>query len=215
MSVLLYCLFRPNASLAIPAKGVSGAALECAPLGSLLALYSPVPDAFPDAAAMKELALEFHHVTNRVFEQTPIVPFRFPTVLRNAEEIPNSLAARAEACAQWLAQVGTSVQMDLRFELQASGEAASANSGTEYLRLRAQRSQALQSAVNTTREALRELVSDWRERSTQKGVKLCALVPRPQVDEIQNRSRGLSLPSHIRLLVSGPWPAAEFLPEMK
>ena len=61
------------------------------------------------------------------------------------------------------------------------------------------------------RAELGDMVVDWKERPTDQGLRCYALIKRQQVSDFQQRMQATKLASPKPAIVSGPWPATEFL----
>jgi Gas vesicle synthesis protein GvpL/GvpF len=189
---------------------VGGAAVESVDVNGLRCFYSLVDAVASDGESLKRGALEFHGVTQSLFEQTAIIPFRFPTVLASVAEVDAHLRERAPAYDAALKQFRDMVQMEVRFGL-TEAQAAEAGSGTEYLKSRAQRGFQLQQAISACRVAIDEEVIDWRQRESSLGVRCFVLVKREAVQKVQKQLEQLRLERAVTAAVSGPWPPTEFL----
>jgi hypothetical protein len=192
--------------------GVGGAAVENVDVNGLRCFYSLVDAVASDAESLKRDALEFYGVTRALFEQTAIIPFRFPTILASVAEVDAHLRERVPAYDAALKQFRDMVQMEIRIGL-TEAEAADAGSGTEYLKSRAQRGFQLQQAISSCRVAIDEEVIDWRQRESSHGARCFVLVKREAVNKVQKQLQQLRLERVVTAAVSGPWPATEFFPD--
>jgi hypothetical protein len=158
---------------------------------------------------VKASALQFHHVVSAIFAHAAVVPFRFPTLVADENELTSHLRAHAAEYRDALVRLRGMVQMEMRISHAASS--ASGESGTQYLRHRQERHAHLREAACNVRNATQLLVNDWRERETNKGWRCYALVARGQAGKFQEMVRSLEAPSGLQLKVTGPWPATEFI----
>lgn len=174
-------------------------------LDALQCAYSPL---IPPQEFSREDALSFHSVLKTAFEQQAIIPFRFPTILQNETDLQAHLQEKYSAYLADLRRLKDAVQMELRITL--TSEVASAPTGTEYLRAKQQQTRSLQAESEKARTALRDLVLDWKERPTDQGLRCYALVKRADVATLRQALEAANFSSP-GVLLSGPWPATEFL----
>lgn len=167
--------------------------------------FAQQPEAFT-----KEDALQFYATVQAFFDRVAVIPFRFPTLLESAEKLHEFLEQKSEAYVAALHRLRDSVQMELRVTVGTSA-AASEPSGKEYMTTRLVQKQVLDAAAIGLRSALEELSSDWRRREAREGLRCYALVARARIKEFQEQARSLAFGDEVRILVSGPWPATEFL----
>lgn len=207
MPILLYCALEP-ASLP-PLHGVGNAPLAMAQVGALQVLYSEV-DPGRLSSAVREAAMEFHRVISSVFQSRAVLSFRFPTLFASPEEMIAELAGKGPAMAQFLRENSDFVQMELRLSSDAPA-AGGAASGTEYLQRRRDSSQQLEAAASSCQSAAAGYLRAWRRRSTPAGLHCYALVARAQVGAYREAMSSVRLPPGVRALLSGPWPANDFL----
>src|SRR5213078_4246868 len=81
-------------------------------------------------ATIRESALEFHRTVQELFRQAAVVPFRFPTILADENEISAFLAKHSSEYESALLRLRDAVQMEIRIEEReaASPPAASRSS---------------------------------------------------------------------------------------
>lgn len=208
---LLYCVAEAVLGKSPPPTGVRGAAVESVASASVRCFYSAI-DAVPsDPEMLKRDALDFYRVTRSLFEQSAIIPFRFPTVLPSMAEVDAYLRDHAPAYDAALKAFHDTVQMEVR--IAAEPETRDASSGTRYLKNRAQRARRAEQAISTCRTAINEEVIDWRQRESSQGVRCFVLVKREAVNKVQQQLQQVRLERAITAAVSGPWPPTEFLPD--
>jgi hypothetical protein len=165
------------------------------------------------SASVGESARQFHQVVRRVFDGGAVIPFRFPTLMENEEELAAHLRENADDYASELRRFGNSAQMDLLIRWSQEGQPTSRRklSGTEYLRARQQRDQEVEKIAAQLRSCVGGAVEEWRSRSLQNGTRLAALVERNTLGAFKERLRGFSVPAGFEVRVRGPWPVTEFL----
>ena len=211
MPVLAYCVVDARTPIDPPSTGIGGVPIGILEECELRCFFSYVNDVNLGSEAMaKNAALQFHAVLRAIFEKTAIIPFRFPTVVRDETELSDYLR---EHCAQHrkaLSRLRDLVQMELHISLQGTREQARSTSGGEYLRSRQAKLQELQDAIHSARAAISPLLVDWRVRRKVGTVRCYALVPRVAISEFQRLLHSVAL-AGFSLRVTGPWPATEFL----
>ena len=212
MSILLYCITQESPSTDV-GPGVAGLpVLHCMEAG-LDALFSPNTSAESwTGASLKQSALEFHRVLQRAFSWHAIIPFRFPTLMRDEQELSSHLQDNAAEYSSQLKRFDNSVQMDISIAgTEPSAPAAAPASGTEYLRTKRRESDELQSLAKHIQELAGETAQSWRDRPASNALKLFALVNRASLAGFHERLKKISLPQNCSVRVSGPWPVTEFL----
>lgn len=205
--ILPYCIVA-DPQVSAPASGVRQAAVEEISHQDLRCFYSEFaqqPEAFT-----KEDALQFYATVEAFFNRVAVIPFRFPTLVESTEKLHEFLEEKSEPYASALHKLRDLVQMELRVTM-ATSAPASKPSGKEFMTTRLAQKQALNAAAVGARSALQELGSGWRQRETREGVRCYALVARARIREFQERAQALAAGGEVRILVSGPWPATEFL----
>jgi hypothetical protein len=190
------------------AEGVRGAPVQSVNIENLTCIYSPL---IPPQQFDRDDALRFYAVLNAAFQQQAIIPFRFPAILQNETELRDHLREKLSVYSADLQRLADMVQMELRISMAQQSPAA--KSGTEYLRVRQQRAQGAQSTSQAARTLLEGLVTDWKERPTDGGLRCYALVKRTDVDTFRQKLGAAEAIGPDTPIVSGPWPATEFLHE--
>ena len=204
IKLLAYCVAHDSASL--PATGVRGAPIQTMNVDILHCVYSPL---IPPQEFTREDALSFHSVLKPIFELQAIIPFRFPTILQNETELQEHLCAKHNLYSGELDRLKDAVQMEVR--IAGKPEAASAPTGTEYLRSKQLHSRALQADVEKARAALGDLVQEWKEQPAESGLRCYALVSRAAAAGFRQALATAKFSGPNSIVVSGPWPATEFL----
>lgn len=202
MLILPYCVLLTNSADKLPSKGVRDAAVHARNACSLTFLYSEMEPTEIASNTFQQSALQFHYVVQTVFADEAVIPFRFPTWL-SEEEMTTHLEQESERYESFLTQHAKHVQMEFRVVMQSEQRIAS--SGTEHLRMRADRLREVRKAAEELRRHVAADVVDWKERDIQEGKRLFALMERSHVARFRERlcERGIH--------ATGPWPATEFL----
>ncbi len=212
MSILLYCITDAAASSDVGAGVADLPVLHCRHAG-LDALFSLNTSSESwTGASLKQSAREFHNVLRRAFAAQAIIPFRFPTLMRDEEELSTHLQDNAAEYSSQLKKFENSVQMDISVACtEPMAPAASEISGTEYLRTRQKRSDDLQAVARQIQELAGETTSSWCDRPASNNLHLFALMDRASIAGFHERLKKLSVPPNLTVRVSGPWPVTEFL----
>ena len=117
MPVLAYCITEARSDLAIPATGVRGMPVHLVAAGALQCFVSHFESGSMEGkATIREAALEFHRIVQELFRQAAVVPFRFPTILADEDEISVFLAEHSEEYENALSRLRDAVQMEIRIE---------------------------------------------------------------------------------------------------
>jgi len=210
MAILLYCIAKGDAPATDSLTGVAGDPIVRVELGSLAAFTSSNPDKSNWLRPqLQDSALEFHRVLSEAFKSTAIIPFRFPTVFDNEEQLIARLQERANEYTALLDKFRELVQMEIRVTNPDLKEPA--GSGTQYLKLRQTSTAVIDKFTAELHAALSTLLQDWRQRTTKDGIRAFALIDRNQVAAFRNMMRNTPVPRALRVRASGPWPVSEFI----
>ena len=209
MPALPYCVLLNSSAVSVPVTGIENSGILRLTEGQLLVLYSELQASAISPTTIQSAALQFHNVVQAVFEQVAVVPFRFPTWLPQPE-LRKHLQQKSHGYTAFLTSHANHVQMEARLALPVSASASAPTAGgTAYLRARATESRRLRTAADTLKSLLSAEVIGWRERETQAGLRLFALVDRTLIADFRER---LTKRDHeVGVCWSGPWPATEFL----
>ena len=226
MPLLLYCV-APESLGETRARGVGGASVGSRVHGGLR--YFVSDNCAENVQDLAVAAREVHGVIQDVFARGPVLPFRYPTIVKDELELSRLATERGAAFAEFLQWVGERVQMDIRI----TGTSAQAvrtdatsgvdplgvttvtgaaspleRSGRAYLAGKAARGAALHESAKLCRELSR--ASEWRMEEREASVLCRALIDRHEVISFQESMRRLALPDGVQAVVSGPWPPAGF-----
>jgi len=212
MPLLLYCIAKPSALQDESQLGVAGTPLSRIE-GSNLAAFVSRNDHREVwlQAPLSTSALEFHRVLTELFKSAAIIPFRFPTILENDQELTELLNQRSGEYNTLLSKFENWTQMEARVSHSVSGSSAPTGSGTEYLLERQRRQRALADFGSELGTAAFSVAGEWRQRSVKSGLRCFALVERNRVVDFKEKMRSISVPAGLKVRVSGPWPVTEFL----
>jgi hypothetical protein len=210
MAILLYCVAKADAPATELLTGVAGDPVVRVELADLAMFTSSNTDKSNWLRPqLQTSALEFHRVLSQVFTSTAIIPFRFPTVFDNEEQLIARLRERAGEYAALLDKFRGLAQMEIRItnpDIKKPTE-----SGTQYLKLRQTSTSIIDKFMAGLRATLSEVSQDWRQRPSKDGVRAFALIHRNQVADFRNIMRDTPVPRDLSVRVSGPWPVSEFI----
>ncbi|MFL6300893.1 MAG: GvpL/GvpF family gas vesicle protein [Terriglobales bacterium] len=203
--VLAYCVLERLEDLSDVA-GVGGQPVRSIAFQNLIALYS---DFSETRSLNQEDALRFHSVLKSVFEKQAVVPFRFPTFLDGETALHNELRENHSKYAADLERIRNLVQMELR--ISNSTHETSRASGKDYLESKRQQARSVQEVIRAVCDSAADLISDSKERPAEQGIRFYALTKRTDAASFRERIQNIKASPALRILVSGPWPATEFL----
>jgi gas vesicle protein GvpL/GvpF len=208
VAILPYCVVLARLKLKKPQLGVDGEKVSALNVETLCALYSEFDDSALAPDSLRQSALEFHRVLASVFRQVALVPFRFPNLLKTGDELEAHLRANLQKYQSFLERTRDAVQMEIVLPnpVPIPVPAETKTSGSEYLRKKHQKSQAVTKLANAILEKIKDLALDTRST----GARVYLLVPRARIDELRAQLKDFD-----EVRISGPWPAAEFLEETR
>ena len=214
MPALLYCVTQPNPEVSV-ASGVTGAAVISREMLGFRIYWSEIenPEGLGEAESLKNAAVQFHQVLREVLAAVTPIPFRFPTLLENADALEQHLAPEQELYREALARVDGAVQYEIvaTWADDQQADLATPVSGREYL----QRRQAALLRVAAVEGKLKGVTGDsvreWRARQERKTHRWFALVPRQDRERFIASLRTAGGSEGVRLRLSGPWPPSEFV----
>jgi hypothetical protein len=210
MAILLYCVAKADAPATELLTGVAGDPVVRVELADLAMFTSSNTDKSNWLRPqLQTSALEFHRVLSEVFKSTAIIPFRFPTIFDDEEQLSERMRERASDYAALLDKFRELAQMEIRIanpDLKKPGE-----SGTQYLKLRQTSTSMINKLTAGLRATLLKLSQDWRQQSSKDGVRAFVLIQRSQVADFRDIMRNTPVPRELSVRVSGPWPVSEFI----
>ncbi len=210
MAILPYCMFEEQAAVRTPNAGVRHAEVSQLSAGGLSCLYSEMTGAVAETAdKVKEEALEFFAVVQHAFAQAEVIPFRYPTLLKDEAELRRFLEERSGEYVAALQRLRGTAQMEVRITPVAKRPAAS--TGKQYLEASQASEAALEEAAAAAHAAAKPWLRDWRVRESANGLRCYALVARGELKEFQQQMRKLEAGTRVGVVVSGPWPPTEFV----
>jgi hypothetical protein len=207
MSLLLYCV-APASAAATVVRGVGDAPVRIEGRVGLRFFISEVSAEDTASRDVVTAAKRVHEVISDVFSRGPVLPFRYPTVLADVEELAKLAADRADRFRDYLRRTESKAQIDIRLSLDPEHPPAGSTTGRNYLEGRAVRQAQLSAAAETCRQTAHP--ADWRFQQRGENLRCQALVERVEVVSFLKRMRTLELPGGVKAVVSGPWPPAGF-----
>ncbi len=214
MAVLLYCVAHLSVRPKRLQTGVAGNSVERVEGPGLAAFVSRSADSNVWLRApVRTSALEFHRVLMELFESAAIIPFRFPTIFADDDELSAHLSERADEYVSLLNRIADLVQMEVRVTGPEFSDHTS--SGADYLRQRQKHLGGLKEFGARLRVAVASVVREWGDGTLKNGQRHFSLVERSKVAEFERVLRGLAVPERTTVRVSGPWPVSEFLGTVK
>lgn len=209
--MLAYCIAEQQSQVDVPGRGVEGAPVNSISAGALRCFVSDFNRRTPDEP-VPEIVTAFNRVLQRIFAQTAIIPFRFPTVVEGEHVLRQFLEGRSAEYGEALRRLRDKVQMDVRIMPKPSGAPeASLQSGRSYLEQRRGRHQQAQSTLEEFRRVSDSPAVEWITRDTSSGIRAFALVDRSSLPVFLEKIARVITPAGISARVTGPWPPSEFV----
>ena len=209
MPVILYCVTEARVDMQT-LTGVQGKNLTWLEGSGLQCLFSYDSAPGDRDQPLREAALQFNRVLQRVLEHTAVIPFRFPTFLADEAAIHAFVRQHASEYRAALSRLRDTVQMEITL---TAHQARPENSGKAYLQARQVVYQKLDQVAQTLEQETTEFILAWRRREIPTGIRCFALVARPSREALEAAIRGTDIPADLQVRVTGPWPATEFLKE--
>lgn len=221
MPLLGYCISEILPSAQTLSPGVGGLGVENLDAAGLRCFISASnrQDQFV-GPSLRDAALKFHNVLENIFQQTAIIPFRFPTIFSGEEEMLCHLNNHSQEYLESLTRLRHMIQMELRIKFRDPGEnpiravgaeVSAKTSGTGYLHKIKSQNALLNTAAKNFRARGSQWISDWRQSYCAQGIRIFALLERGSVADFKTAMAGMRTPSEITSQLSGPWPATAFL----
>ena len=213
MPLLAYCIAEVEEAAGVATTFAEG--LQSKDIDGLRVFFSPYEAREIPTAEIEKRALEFHRQVKAIFTTMGVIPFRFPTLIEDEAKLQEHIEENAARYRTGLKRTQGMVQMDVRVGVTEPEPAQSpaSRSGAEYLKEKADSARKLESAITAVREAAADVVVEWKRRQEKQGLRGFLLVPRDKVEAFKQRASSARLGPGLRVMVSGPWPATEFLEE--
>jgi len=214
MPLLAYCTLENVPNISIPGSGVQGQpilAVQHSGLQCLLSQFKTAASARNEA--VRDSALAFNRFLQSVFEQTAIIPFRFPTLVNEQPEIVAYLRQHESELSAALKNFRGMAQMEISAQMEGAPRPSSHQSGKAYLRSRQSQLAMMEKFLSELRQVLSPFANEWRIRESADRVRCYVLVRRDAVEDFSQRAKTIELPPQIRARITGPWPVSEFVSE--
>lgn len=226
MPLLVYCITEKAAVAPVQHPGVNDCPVESIEQDGLQCFVSQsASEVQPSNGSIRDAALVFHRVLEKIFEQTAIIPFRFPTILKGESDVIAHLKEHSEEYRAALIRLRDMVQMEMKLQFKISQSPQrlwksptrpgieAKPSGTEYLRKIRARHEKLEAVAKELRRTSDEMIKGWRQSDSSEGIRCFILIKRGSVNEFQSEAQAIKVDSDIEARLSGPWPASHFLKE--
>jgi hypothetical protein len=211
MPMLLYCVAQNVSGQGEPLSGVAGVPVLSTKNDSLEMFYSRHASSdIWTTSPVPESVTQFHRVLMSLFNSRAVIPFRYPTILDQDDELVELLDCNAVNYAAQLEKFAADVQMEALITL-TQQTPATAVSGTQYLQSKLEQRRAVERTSSALQQLVEGMASGWKTRSLRNGAHLFALVKRDSVKTLIDRVHSLVIPCGLNIRITGPWPVTEFL----
>lgn len=214
MQYLLYCITRDDKSIEVLGSGVAGFSVEQLASSDLRCFFSRVENCKDLEGKTRETALQFHRSIQHIFQQTQVIPFRFPTLVDDSSHISNYLQQNAQKYASSLIRLRNMVQMEIRIEHRSAivhDVTTGGRSGAEYLRSRQARQNRLSELAEIFQKAAAAITTEWRVRSSADKIRCFVLIDRSLISQFEQMLARVGVSGDVAVRVTGPWPPTEFI----
>jgi Gas vesicle synthesis protein GvpL/GvpF len=212
--VLAYCVAEQQSEIDIPHSGVEEAPVRGIDVHVLRCFVSDFGSSMPDEP-VPEMVKAFNRVLQRIFAQTAIIPFRFPTLVESEDLLRQFVESRSLEYGSALQRLRNKVQMDVRITVTPGGGAAGSSrqsqSGKDYLEDKRARYQQAQFILEEFRRVSDSLAEKWVQGDTSSGIRGFALVDRSSVPVFLEKIGRVLTPAGVSARITGPWPPSEFV----
>src|SRR5581483_5346915 len=212
MSLLAYCTLEADSQIEIPTLGVQSEPIVSHQEAKLRCLVSRF--SLPTVAgqmAVRESALTFNRVLQALLEQAAIIPFRFPTIVADAQDISAYLRENDGTLSSDLARFRTMVQMEVLIQIETGVDAHQLQSGKNYLRAKQAQFGKMETVLSDLRNTLAPYTKEWRIRESVDRARGYVLVNRDAIHDFRQATKAIVLPDRVAVRITGPWPVSEFL----
>ena len=212
--VLAYCVAEQKSQIDTPHSGVEGASVQWTDVGVLRCFVSDFSSHMPDEP-VPEMVKAFNRVLQRIFAQTAIIPFRFPTIVESEDVLRQFVESRTAEYTGALQRLRNKVQMDVRITVNPAGGGAESSSqsqsGKNYLEDKSARYQQAQSLLAEFQRISESLAEKWVQGDTPSGIRGFALVDRSSLPVFLEKIGRVLTPAGVSARITGPWPPSEFV----
>lgn len=212
MPLLAYCTLDADAQVEIPIEGVQSAPISSCREAKLQCLVSQFSSSnLAVSRSVRESAIIFNRVLQALLEQVTIVPFRFPTIVSNEEEISFYLRDHEGSLLSDLTRFNGMVQMEISIQLAARSSAGSLKSGKSFLRAKQVQLEVIGKMLSDLKRSLTPYTEGWQTRESAGRARSYVLVNRKMIRDFQEAAKAIVLPEEGKVRITGPWPVSEFL----
>jgi hypothetical protein len=212
--VLAYCVAEQQSQIDTPRSGVEEAPVRAVDAGVLRCFVSDFGSYMPNEP-VPEMVKAFNQVLQRIFAQTTIIPFRFPTLVESEDVLRQFLEGRFAEYGSALRRLSNKVQMDVRISVNSGGgptdSSRQSQSGKSYLKDKRERYQQAQSMLEEFRRVSGSLAEKWVQDDTPSGIRGFALVDRSSLPVFLEKIGCVLTPAEVSARITGPWPPSEFV----
>jgi hypothetical protein len=150
-------------------------------------------------------------VLQALLEQAAIIPFRFPTIVADDQEISAYLREHGGTLLSDLARFRTMVQMEILIQMEPGADARQLQSGKNYLRAKQEQFERIEKVLTDLRHTLAPYTGEWRVRESVDRARGYVLVNRNTINNFREAAKAIVLPQQVGVRITGPWPVSEFL----
>ena len=208
--MLAYCIAEQQKQIEIPHAGVEGAPIRWIDVGGLRCFVSDRGAQMP-RERVPEMVKAFNEVLQRIFAQTTIIPFRFPTIVESEADLKEFVNSRSGEYRSALQRLRDKVQMDVRITAKPERAESSTQSGKAYLKHRSALHRQAQSILEEFRRVSHSVAEEWGEGESAGGIRAFALIGRASLPMFLKEIAKVPVPAGISARVTGPWPPSEFI----
>src|SRR5690242_4532054 len=178
MPLLAYCILENVSEIKIPVSGVQRQRIFPIAHQGVKCLLSQFNAATAvNNESLQDCALNFNRVLKDIFEQTAIIPFRFPTLVNEEQDIATYLQEHESELSLSLKRFQGMAQMEIHARSENTRREQH-QSGRTYLRERQRQLATMEKLFSDFRKALGPLVEEWRIRESADRVRCYVLIRR-------------------------------------
>lgn len=208
--MLAYCIAEQQKQIDIPDTGVEGGPIRWIDLDALRCFISDFGVQMP-RERVPEMVKVFNDVLQRIFAQTAIIPFRFPTIVESEAALRKFVKSHSAEYRSALHRLRDKVQMDVRILAKPERAETSPQSGKAYLQQRSALHREAQSILQEFRRVSHSVAEEWGQGAAADGIRAFALVERSSLPIFLEKIAKVPIPTGISARVTGPWPPGEFI----
>lgn len=208
--MLAYCIAAGQKQIESPDSGVEGAAIRSIKVDALRCFLSDF-DAQMSRERVPEMVKVFNDVLQRIFAQTAIIPFRFPTIVEDEAALRAFVERHSAEYRSALHRLRDKVQMDVRIMAKPKQAETSPRSGKVYLQQKSSLQREAQSILQEFRRVSHSVAETWGQGAAPGGIRAFALVERSSLPLFLEKIAKVAIPAGISARVTGPWPPSEFI----